>query len=33
MSHEAKTGELLWQWQTDAGPEAPAITYEIDGEQ
>lgn len=31
--YNAKTGELLWQWQTGAGADAPAITYEIDGEQ
>ena len=27
------TGELLWQFQTGAGADAPAITYEIDGQQ
>jgi quinohemoprotein ethanol dehydrogenase len=33
QAHDAKTGELLWQWQTGAGADAPAITYEIDGTQ
>jgi len=33
QAYNAKTGELLWQWQTGAGADAPAITYEIDGEQ
>ena len=33
QAYDAKTGELLWQWQTGAGADAPAITYEIDGEQ
>ena len=28
-----RTGALLWQWQTGAGADAPAVTYEIDGEQ
>jgi quinohemoprotein ethanol dehydrogenase len=31
--YDAKTGELLWEWQTGAGADAPAITYEIDGTQ
>lgn len=30
---DGKTGDLLWQWQTGAGADAPAITYEIDGTQ
>ena len=30
---DAKTGETLWQFQTGAGVNAPAITYEIDGTQ
>jgi len=33
QAYDAKNGELLWQWQTGAGADAPAITYEIDGEQ
>ncbi len=33
QAYDAKTGELLWQWQTGAGADAPAITYEIDGTQ
>jgi alcohol dehydrogenase (cytochrome c) len=33
QAYDAKNGALLWQWQTGAGADAPAITYEIDGEQ
>jgi alcohol dehydrogenase (cytochrome c) len=33
QAYDAKSGELLWHWQTGAGADAPAITYEIDGEQ
>lgn len=33
QAYDARTGELLWQWQTGAGADAPAITYEIDGTQ
>ena len=33
QAYNAKNGELLWQWQTGAGADAPAVTYEIDGEQ
>lgn len=33
QAYDAKSGELLWEWQTGAGADAPAITYEIDGEQ
>jgi alcohol dehydrogenase (cytochrome c) len=33
QAYDARTGELLWQWQTGAGADAPAITYEIDGVQ
>ena len=33
QSYDSRTGELLWQWQTGAGADAPAITYEIDGQQ
>ena len=27
----ATTGELLWQFQTEAGVNAPPIAYEVDG--
>jgi alcohol dehydrogenase (cytochrome c) len=30
---DAKTGDRLWQFQTGAGVNAPAMTYEIDGKQ
>ena len=33
QAYDAKTGDLLWEWQTGAGADAPAITYELDGEQ
>jgi len=33
QAYDAKTGTRLWQWQTGAGADAPAITYEIDGVQ
>jgi quinohemoprotein ethanol dehydrogenase len=33
QAYDAKTGALLWKWQAGAGADAPAITYEIDGEQ
>ncbi|HEX5281128.1 MAG TPA: PQQ-binding-like beta-propeller repeat protein [Micropepsaceae bacterium] len=33
QAYDAKSGDLLWQWQTGAGADAPAITYEIDGQQ
>ncbi len=33
QAYDAKTGDLLWHWQTGAGADAPAITYEIGGEQ
>jgi alcohol dehydrogenase (cytochrome c) len=33
QAYDAKNGTLLWQWQTGAGADAPAVTYEIDGEQ
>jgi quinohemoprotein ethanol dehydrogenase len=33
QAYDAKTGEFLWQWQTGAGADAPAITYELDGTQ
>ena len=33
QAYDARNGELLWQWQTGAGADAPAITYAIDGVQ
>lgn len=33
QTYDAKSGELLWEFQTGAGADAPAVTYEIDGEQ
>ena len=33
QAYDAKNGALLWEWQTGAGADAPAITYELDGEQ
>jgi PQQ-dependent dehydrogenase (methanol/ethanol family) len=33
QAYDARNGELLWQWQTGAGADAPAISYEIDGTQ
>ncbi len=33
QAYDARSGALLWQWQTGAGADAPAITYEIDGTQ
>ena len=33
QAYDAKTGDALWQWQTGAGADAPAITYEVDGVQ
>jgi quinohemoprotein ethanol dehydrogenase len=33
QAYDARNGELLWQWQTGAGADAPAITSEIDGVQ
>src|SRR6266542_1409599 len=32
-AYDARTGNVLWQFQTGAGVNAPAITYEVDGEQ
>ena len=32
-SHDAATGDVLWTFQTGAGADAPAVTYEVDGEQ
>ena len=33
QAYDAKTGTRLWQWQTGAGADAPAVTYQIDGVQ
>jgi alcohol dehydrogenase (cytochrome c) len=33
QAYNAKTGDLLWQWQTGAGADAPAATYMVDGVQ
>jgi alcohol dehydrogenase (cytochrome c) len=33
QAYDARTGDRLWQWQTGAGADAPAITYELDGNQ
>ena len=33
QAYDAKTGNLLWQWQTGAGADAPPSTYMIDGVQ
>jgi PQQ-dependent dehydrogenase (methanol/ethanol family) len=33
VAHDARTGEVLWQFQTGAGADAPVSTYEVDGEQ
>jgi len=33
QAYDARNGDLVWEWQTGAGADAPAVTYEIDGEQ
>jgi quinohemoprotein ethanol dehydrogenase len=33
LSLDAKTGNELFRWQTGAGADAPAITYEVNGQQ
>ena len=33
QAYDARSGKLLWEFQTGAGADAPAITYEIDGVQ
>ena len=33
QAFDARNGKRLWQWQAGAGADAPAITYEVDGEQ
>src|SRR5712691_7163685 len=32
-AYDAKTGKNLWQFQTGAGANAPAVTYQLDGQQ
>jgi quinohemoprotein ethanol dehydrogenase len=33
QAYDSRNGDLLWEWQTGAGADAPAVTYEVDGEQ
>jgi hypothetical protein len=33
VARDARTGEVLWKFQTGAGADAPVSTYEVDGEQ
>ncbi|MUK87736.1 PQQ-binding-like beta-propeller repeat protein [Ornithinibacillus sp. L9] len=33
IAYDAETGEDVWEFMTDAGANAPPITYEIDGKQ
>lgn len=33
IAYNAKTGDQLWEFKTDAGANAPPITYEVDGKQ
>src|SRR4029079_6162663 len=33
QAYDAKNGNKLWEWQTGAGADAPAMTYMIDGVQ
>ena len=33
QAYDATTGAQLWRFMTDAGANAPAITYEVDGKQ
>jgi alcohol dehydrogenase (cytochrome c) len=33
LALDARTGNELWRWQTGYGADAPAITYELDGQQ
>jgi quinohemoprotein ethanol dehydrogenase len=33
QAYDAKTGDLIWQFQTGFGADSPVMTYEIDGEQ
>ena len=33
LALDARTGNELWRWQTGYGADAPAVTYELDGQQ
>ena len=33
VAYDIRNGDLLWQFQTDAGADAPVSTYEVDGQQ
>jgi alcohol dehydrogenase (cytochrome c) len=33
QAYDARTGTQMWRFKTDAGANAPAITYEVDGKQ
>jgi quinohemoprotein ethanol dehydrogenase len=33
IAHDATNGDQLWEFKTDAGANAPPITYEVDGKQ
>ena len=33
VAYNINNGDLLWQFQTDAGADAPVATYQVDGEQ
>jgi plastocyanin len=33
LALDARTGKELWRWQTGFGADAPAVTYELDGQQ
>ncbi|MEQ6378105.1 PQQ-binding-like beta-propeller repeat protein [Bacillaceae bacterium S4-13-56] len=33
LAYDAKTGDKLWEFMTNAGVNAPAMTYEVDGKQ
>jgi glucose dehydrogenase/plastocyanin len=33
LALDARTGDELWRWQTGYGADAPAVTYELDGQQ
>jgi quinohemoprotein ethanol dehydrogenase len=33
VAYDIENGSLLWQFQTDAGADAPVATYEVNGEQ
>ena len=33
IAYDAKTGDQVWEYMTDAGANAPPISYEVDGVQ